>query len=304
MITYDNIKNKPKIFRCLTSLNGDEFNKLLPDFKLAYDDFVYESQVKGRQRERKPGGGRKPILKEYEDRLLFILFYFKVYPLQEVLGFLFGMGQSQANEWIHRLTEVLNQALGYQMQLPERNPKNLEQVLRDCPGLEFIIDGTERAIRRPKDRDAQKRFYSGKKKRHTRKNNLIGDLNSKKIKYLSGTYEGKKHDKAVCDEEDYQFPEGSILLKDLGFKGLEPENVITLEPKKKPRGKELSEQDKANNRVIARLRVGIEHIIGSVKICRIVKDIFRNYKGKYDDLVMETACGLHNLRVSSRYMTF
>ncbi len=34
--------------------------------------------------------------------------------------------------------------------------------------------------------------------------------------------------------------------------------------------------------------------------CRIVKDIFRNTKEKYDDLVMEIACGLHNFRVHCR----
>jgi hypothetical protein len=55
-----------------------------------------------------------------EDKLVFILFYFKYYPTQEVLGFLFGIGQSQANEWIHRLTPLLNAALGYEQQLPAR----------------------------------------------------------------------------------------------------------------------------------------------------------------------------------------
>jgi len=44
----------------------------------------------------------------------------------------------------------------------------------------------------------------------------------------------------------------------------------------------------------------IEHIISGIKRCRIVKDIFRNTKEKYDDLVMEIAGGLHNFRVHCR----
>jgi hypothetical protein len=48
-----------------------------------------------------------------EDKLLFILFYFKFYPIQAVLGYFFGLSQAQANEGIHRLTPVLHTALGY-----------------------------------------------------------------------------------------------------------------------------------------------------------------------------------------------
>ena len=82
---------------------------------------------------------------------MFILFYFRQYPTQEVQGFLFGLGQPQANRWVHRLTTVLNQALGEEQHLPERNPRQLEEVLAACVELEFIIDGTERPINRPQE---------------------------------------------------------------------------------------------------------------------------------------------------------
>jgi hypothetical protein len=49
---------------------------------------------------------------------------------------------------------------------------------------------------------------------------------------LSQTYEGTYHDKAICDEEHYVFPENSTLQKDRGFQGYEPENVLTYQPKK------------------------------------------------------------------------
>jgi hypothetical protein len=37
--------------------------------------------------------------------------YQKSYPLQAIMGELFGMGQSQANAWIHELLPILKQAL-------------------------------------------------------------------------------------------------------------------------------------------------------------------------------------------------
>jgi len=54
------------------------------------------------------------------------------------------------------------------------------------------------------------------------------------------------------------------------------------------------------NRLISRVRIVIEHIIGGMKRSRIVKDLFRNTQDLYDDLVMEIACGLHNFRVHCR----
>ena len=108
-------------------------------------------------------------------------------------GLLFGMSQPQANEWVHRLTPFLNTALGHQQQLPARQPRDLEAVLGECEGLEFIIDGVERPIQRPKNPERQRQFYSGKKKRHSIKNNLIIDRRTRKIKGLSTTCEGKKH---------------------------------------------------------------------------------------------------------------
>lgn len=108
-----------------------------------------------------------------EDKLLFILVYFRVYPIQEVQGYLFGMSQVQTNEWVHRLSELLNEALGEKQQLPERRVANLEAVLSDCPSLEFVIDGTERPSNRPKEKQKQKRYYSGKKKGHSVKNSVI-----------------------------------------------------------------------------------------------------------------------------------
>ena len=162
MLTYEKLKKKPSRFLALTSLSVEEFNELLPTFKRCWEADV-EKRAYAKPRKRKVGGGRKPTLKSLADRLLFILLYFKIYPLQEVQGTLFGMSQGQANDWIQRLTPILQAALKEEALLPEREPANLEQVLGEYDLLEFTIDGTERRRQRPKDNVEQQEYYSGKK---------------------------------------------------------------------------------------------------------------------------------------------
>jgi hypothetical protein len=297
-MTYAELRTKPRTLCSLTGLRIQEFEALLASFGNAWDSFIQDTlQREGRQ--RAIGAGRKAHLSGLEDQLLFILVYFRLYPTQEVQGFLFGMSQAQANHWIHRLTRVLNQALGHEQQLPEREPANLESVLRRCPSLEFIIDGTERRVNRPQDKTDRKTYYSGKKKTYTVKN-LIIPARGGKVRYLSDTYEGKKHDKAIADEEDLQFPDGSTLWQDTGFQGFAPEGVSIQQPKKKPRNGSLTPIEKINNQSISSLRVEVEHHIGGIKRCQILVQPFRNWVDHYVDDVMETACGLHNFRLTHR----
>ena len=79
------------------------------------------------------------------------------------------------------------------------------------------------------------------------KNLLLGD-DSCQVAFLSDTYEGSCHDKRVADQTAYPLPEGSELLQDLGFVGFTLEGVEITMPHKKPRGGELSAEQKAENR--------------------------------------------------------
>lgn len=117
---------------------------------------------------------------------------------------------------------------------------------------------------------------------------------------LTLTCEGKKHDKKAADEAHYSLPQGSILYQDTGFQGFSLAGVTIIQPKKKPRGQALTPQDKENNRLIAKIRIRIEHAIGGVKRYHIVKDKIRNWKQGFRDKVMETCCGLHNFRLNFR----
>ena len=295
MIRHDKIAKHPRLFKTLTGLSTEGFRQLLPAFERAWEAEL-DRRDAGRLRRRRRGGGRRGCLAGTADKLVFVLVYFRLYPIQAVQGLLFGMGQPQANEWVHRLAPLLNAALGFEQQLPARKPRELAEVLGECEGLEFIIDGVERPIQRPKNPERQRQFYSGKKKLHSIKNNLITDRRTRKIKGLSTTCEGKKHDKKLADEQAPPFPKGSKLWKGTGFQDCEPEGVTTLQPKKKPKGGELTPQEKEANRRISRVRVRVEHSIAGVKVFRVTRDVYRNLRTDFEDMVMETACGLHNLR--------
>ncbi len=235
------------------------------------------------------------------DKLLFILVYVKVYPTQDVQGVVFGISQPTVCEWVKRLLPVLQKALGKELELPARpSVRTMEELLQRCPQLRFIIDGTERPIRRPKDADRQRSHYSGKKKRHGVKNTIVTDAQTKKVVFLGRTQPGSMHDKKMAEEDQVVLPEGSTLLKDTGYQGYDPGGVTCIQPKKKPRGKELTAEEKQGNQNISRQRIGVEHSIGGVKTFQIVYQTFRNRRENVDDLAMEVCCGLHNLRIGCR----
>ena len=310
-LRYEHLKNKPKAFLAFTGFTVEEFQILLTTFTTVWERYVQQHSLPPELRQRGYGAGRKARLGTCQEKLLFILVYLKTYPIQEVLAFHFDMSQGQACQWIHVLSEVLQWTLGELGHLPERDPQKVKELLEtymdessehkaETELESFGIDGTERRRQRPRDQEKQKRFYSGKKKTHTVKNNLIVTLGKRRVEYLSGTWEGKKHDKKICDEEGHEFPEGSTLYKDTGFQGYEPAGVDTRQPKKKPRGRELTLEEKEQNSLISSMRIVVEHVICGVKRCRIVKDVFRNTRDMFADLVMEIACGLHNFRTAYR----
>jgi hypothetical protein len=118
--------------------------------------------------------------------------------------------------------------------------------------------------------------------------------------FLSHTSEGNASDKSLAVFAGYTLPPGSSLDQDQGFQGFSLQDVTIVQPKKTPRGGELTPPEKATNRRISSIRIRIEHAIGGVKRDRIVKDNIRLLKDGIRVAVMETCCGLHNFRLQYR----
>ena len=203
MMTYATLQSDRREFLALTGLTLQEFQLLLNAFTPAYERrYPKDRTLADRPRQRCAGGGRKGVLDCPEQKLLFLLVYLKTYPLQVLMGELFGLSQPGVNYWIHRLLPVLRDALDSLSVLPERNPNDFARS-QTATGTEprLIIDGTERRRQRPKSPEKQALHYSGKKKAHTDKNVVIVDLRRKCIGFLSRTYVGKTHDKKIADSE-------------------------------------------------------------------------------------------------------
>ncbi|MDY3069626.1 MAG: transposase family protein [Parabacteroides sp.] len=159
-------------------------------------------------------------------------------------------------------------------------------------------DSGQNVFHRPLDEDRKFACYSGKKT-HSIKNNLLCTKNFR-IVWLSSTYEGNVHDKKICDEEPLLLPKGIRLWQDTGFIGHRPDGVEICMPKKKPKGKELTTVEKQENKRISGIRIKVEHAIGGMKKCRIVKERFRCHKFGFEDMVILIAFGLHNFRISHK----
>lgn len=128
------------------------FEQLVPEF---------EEALKKCTKKNPHRGGRADRLKTSRTKLFFILFYLKNYPTYDVLGVQFGLHRSCAFRKVTRYMDALKIALKNSGSLPAESIEELNKQLRGV-GL-VIVDGTEQRKNRPKDREKQKNYYSGKK---------------------------------------------------------------------------------------------------------------------------------------------
>jgi hypothetical protein len=295
VLNLQRVLKSDRLLRALTGLNRKAFEELKPAFVqvLANAEVPRRSRL---PRQRATGAGRKPTLATVEAKLFFILFYFKVYPTFDLAGVLFDLDRSQANRRMHRLQPLLEEALGEQLALPKRKITRLEEFIEAFPDVErVILDGTKRPIQWAKDRDQQKEDYSGKKKRHTR-THLAAVAPDRQILVFSTAYPGKAHDKGVLNIEGWAewIPDDVKIQGDLGFQGLQNEYVNVEIPHKKPKGGQLTDEQKAENQALARERVIEEHAFAGLKRYGIAAQVYRNRKPNFDDCSMFTAAGLWN----------
>jgi hypothetical protein len=114
-----------------------------------------------------------------------------------------------------------------------------------------------------------------------------------KICSVTKSVEGKKHDKKLYDESRIYSIEKSSLKGDLGYLG---SAGITI-PKKKPKKKELTEEEKNYNKEFSKERIKIEHVFGKMKIFQILTQRFRNPRQTHA-LIFKNIAGLYNLSYS------
>ena len=272
------LKRRPKIFRSLTGITVEKFNvlyyQLIPIYKA-----TESRRFNKESRQRRVGGGRKKDL-QLEDQLLLVLIYYRHYLSQSFLGLIFNLHNSN----VSRRIRYIEPQLAKIFKIPTRK---IDSELTEEQAAEYFIDATEQPINRPKRN--QKHYYSGKKKKHTLKNQIVIDNNSR-ITSVTKSVEGKKHDKKLYDESRIQTKKESKIKGDLGYCGA---IRITI-PIKKTKNKELTKKDKDHNRQFSSERIIVEHVFGKMKIYQILAQRFRNPRTKHS-LIFKNIAGLHNL---------
>jgi hypothetical protein len=94
-------------------------------------------------------------------------------------------------------------------------------------------------------------------------------------------------------------PDEVPIEADLGFQGLQNEYVNIRIGHKKPRGGELTEAQKAENKVLSRERALCENAFAGVKRYNSVVAVYRNRVADFDDRLMLIAAGLWNFYVDA-----
>ena len=290
----------PELFQYVIGINFNQFNKLLPKFIAA----LRKAEVRKaytKKRVREIGGGRKSKLINDYQKLFFILFYYKTYPTFRFAQVVYSLDKRNIQLWVKFLAPVLFSTLGYELSLKQRRKiSRWDLWLEEYPELsEFIVDATERAIQRPKDNLVQEMYYSGKKKHHSVKNQILVSPATKRILAVSDTVPGTVHDKKLFEATRMlpYLPENALGMGDLGYLGTDDLNpyLKMIIPKKKPPGKELTDGDKVNNKAISQIRVRVEHPFSYLKHFNILSQKFRGRINQQNlDLPFKTIAAIYN----------
>ena len=249
--------------------------------------------------------GDKAALQSMEELIFFVLFFLKSGITFDLLGYLFGMGQSRAHRRFAQGLTILHDCLEIEGFVPFREFDDATHFHHQfLPGTTLILDGTEQRIQRPLNDTVQRDYYSGKKKAHTVKSLIISDID-RYIHYVSYCWIGKSNEFAVLKEE---FPPAEnwfdpfIIRVDLGYQGFAAQypNVKLFIPNKKPKGGELTEAQKLENQALAKERIVVEHAIGGMKRYDILSNVCRLHDWNIYNTILGTCAGLWNFSQESR----
>ena len=248
-----------------------------------------EAQALRAGRKRAVGGGRTRRLKPYQEVLL-TLIYLRHNVAHAVVGEIFGVSADTSENTFHEVVTVLREACPSQRWDAEKHWKKGEPSWKPEELDRILIDSFETPVSRPSLDGAQRRVYSGKKKRHTLKTQIVTNAGGEILEIDAG-HRGPTSDKGLYEGSEVK--ERYLKAKkqgDLGYQGAEGVAV----PHKKPRKGALTQEQREENRVHASERVYVEHGIRRIKGFRIVRDEYRLALGLFP-LIAHAVLGLVQL---------
>jgi len=202
-----------------------------------------------------------------EDHLLVLLILYRCAITQDFMACLYQTNKSTISRSLRRIEAVAARVPGV---------KRVVRVSRE-EAEALIIDSTEQPIQRPGRK--QRCWYSGKKKRHTIKTEIVITENGR-IVSISKPAPGRVHDLEIR-RRGPPLPSSSHIYADSGYQGLQDDHSGIDIPYKKTKTKPLTKDERTYNHALSRFRVRVEHSIGRLKSFRILSERYRYPRGRY-----------------------
>ena len=300
-----------KLFQRLTGLSIPQFMILAKHIETLWQTSETNRLFRN-DRLRSIGGGRSYAL-NFHDRLIAVLIYVRQYLIQDFIAGIFDINQSNVSRLINKILPLIEEAADPQLKTVllkmkeasenREKRKSWDEFIREYPDLAAVAhDAAETRCYRPKDKEKQKKYYSGKKKTHTLKIQVSISLSTGRILDVSQTYPGSVHDSKIMDQEKSieKFPEKTPQFVDLGYQAADKKNpkYYVIVPPKKKKGQELSSLAKELRKAHSKRRVKVEHAIGKMRRLKIFAGIFRGGKFSFSEVTRAVAA-LVNLKLDN-----
>lgn len=255
-------------FSCSVLLRKRQFRSLAG---VSADDFVVMTgrlrSSWARLQRRKNRSGRPYGVGDLEDHLLVLLILYRCHVTQDFMSLLYGVDKATICRSLRRIEPLARRVFGVKRKI----------VVSSEEAEALIVDATEQAVLRPKR--GQNCWYSGKKKRHGIKNEII--ITEKgRIVSVSPSVPGTVHD-VTLRRRGPPLPKNARIYADSGYQGFDKDHPDTEIPYKKTGKRTLTNDEKEYNHALSGFRVRVEHAIGRMKRFRILADRFRYPKSRH-----------------------
>ena len=263
-LTDSNLKN---LFGFSGAILAQMMAIVLPILEAEREKTLQTRSDRKRKYVRNDGRKRKVYARQ---KFLMTLIYLRQNVNHTVVGQMFGVSADTSENVFHEVIPVLQREFPSQKWEAEKKWRKSGQKWSPDKVDYLIIDSFETPIKRSSMNEKQRKKYSGKKKMHTLKSQLITDHNGEIIQINAG-FDGPHSDIEIY--RNTRLKKEWLEKRKLGDKAYIGEDVET--PQKKPKGGELTEEEKAKNRELSAKRIRVEHAVRKVKTFKILRQDYR-----------------------------
>ena len=255
---------------------GEMLIKILPEIERRREEVLKNRTDRKRKYVAKDGRPREITALQ---KVLMSLIYLRHNVRHEVVGGMFRYSADSSENAFAEVVPILRDMFPSEKWEAEKKWSKKEEKWTPDEVDYGIIDSFETPVSRPSIDDKQKKVYSGKKKEHTLKTQIITDQKGEILEINAG-HDGPKADIKIYKEKKVGKPiEGKDFLGDKAYQSRDHPEIKT--PHKKPKGGELSEKQKEENKLLSSLRIKVEHAIRRVKGFGILRKDYRLARGLF-----------------------